>query len=51
MNTDIPPWANTLNLPKSAEGINLFRQASKLETLERAWLKVRANRGCAGSDG
>lgn len=31
--------------------INLFEEATRLERLEQAWGRVRANAGCAGSDG
>lgn len=51
MNTTSPPWDSLGTLPKARQKINLFQQAIKLETLERAWQRVRANRGCAGSDG
>lgn len=51
MNSTSPPWESLRSLPRTSQKINLFQQAIKLETLERAWQRVRANRGCAGSDG
>jgi CRISPR-associated protein Cas1 len=30
---------------------NIFEQATRLDRLEEAWAKVRANAGCAGADG
>jgi CRISPR-associated protein Cas1 len=50
--TDVPPWYDAAHkmAQRVAEG-NLFEQASRLDQLERAWAKVRANGGCAGTDG
>lgn len=39
----------SMNAP--ATDANLFEQATRLDALDRAWAKVRANGGCAGGDG
>lgn len=35
----------------TAGAVNLFEHCTRLEALDRAWAKVRANGGCAGGDG
>lgn len=49
--TEIPPWETSPTMTLRREGINLFEQATRLDTLEQAWRRVHANHGCAGTDG
>lgn len=46
-----PPWETLRSLPQAGDEGNLFAAATRLEMLERAWARVRANAGCAGADG
>lgn len=46
-----PPWETLRSLPQAGGEGNLFAAATRLAMLEAAWARVRANAGCAGSDG
>lgn len=46
-----PPWDDRSSVPPAPPQVNLFEQATRLETLQAAWEKVASNAGCAGSDG
>ena len=48
---ETPPWETLRSLPQAGGEGNLFAAATRLEMLEAGWARVRANAGCAGSDG
>ena len=51
MRHETPPWDDPGSLPHAGGESNLFAAATRLDVLEAAWGRVRANAGCAGSDG